>query len=110
MIWTTSKTKKERQLKIKQLIATNDKAVVRAVIAIYRRQTENERVLGNTVVQNNIGFCGNDAPIMSMYARQIIDHGGLSKEQIKYARTRMIRYSRQLAEIAEQYELKKLAN
>ena len=110
MTWTTSKTKKERQHKVKVLIATSDKAVIRAVLAIYKKQTENEMILGDTVEQNNVGFCANDAPTMSKYARQILDHGGLTKGQLDYARNRMIRYSRQLADIAEQYERKKYGN
>lgn len=105
-MWTPCKTKKERQLKVKDLLAKNDKAVVRAVVAIYRRQTLDEQVSQLTKESNYQGFCANDATIMTMYAQQILKYGGLSQQQLKIARDRMMRYSRQLAEIAELFERK----
>lgn len=100
-MWVPCKTKKERQAKIKQLLAEKDKAVVRAVVAIYRRQTNDEKLCQLTKETNYQGFCANDASIMSMYAEQILKFGGLTQQQLRIARDRMMRYSRQLAEIAE---------
>lgn len=100
-MWTPCKTKKERQAKIKQLLVEKDKAVIRAVVAIYRRQTNDEKLCQTTKENNYQGFCANDASIMSMYAEQILKFGGLSQQQLRIARDRMMRYSRQLAEIAE---------
>lgn len=106
-MWTQCKTKKERREKIKALLKESDKAVVRAVVAIYRRQTFEEQASQITKEHNHQGFCANDASIMSMYAQQILKYGGLSEQQTKIARERMMRYSKQLAEIAELFERKK---
>ena len=103
-MWTPCKTKKERQAKVKQLLLEKDKAVIRAVLAIYRRQTYDEQATQATKETNYQGFCAHDASTMSMYAQQILQYGGLTVGQIKIARTRMVRYSRQLAEIAEMNE------
>ena len=100
-MWTPCKTKKERREKIQELLLSSNKAVVRAVVAIYRRQTMDEQSSEQTKQRNYQGFCANDAPLMSMYAKQILQYGGLSPQQVKIARERIIRYTRQLADIAE---------
>lgn len=106
MIWKICNTKKERREKVKVLLLTNDKAVLRAIIAIYNRQTEDEKTQDSTKHENYIGFCANDAPIMSLYAKQIQQYGGLTKEQLVIARKRISRYTRQLADLADLYEHK----
>lgn len=108
-MWTQSKTKKERKEKVLNLLLSSNRAVIRGVIAIYKRQTDDEKNSDATKHSNNMGFCANDASIMSLYAKQILEYGGLSDLQLKEARRRIIRYTRQLAEIAEQYE-KKIGN
>jgi hypothetical protein len=107
-MWTPSKTKKEREEKVRSLLLKDNRAVVRAVLAIYHRQTLDEKASESTKETNYQGFCANDATLMTMYAKQILQHGGLSSQQIKIARDRMVRYRRQLAEIAELYEKRKM--
>lgn len=82
-----------------------DKAVCRAVLAIYSRQTEHERQVGSTVEHNGIGFNGADSSILSSFAEQIKRRSKrpgcpLSPKQMFIARTRIQKYTRQLAEIA----------
>lgn len=103
-MWTKCKNKKERREKVKLLLLSSNKAVIRGVVAIYKRQTEDEKNSDATKHSNNMGFCANDASIMSLYAKQILEYGGLSDLQLKEARRRIIRYTRQLAELAEQHE------
>lgn len=105
-MWTKSKTKKERREKVKQLLLTNDVAVLRGIIAIYKRQTNEEQNSDATLEHNNQGFCAFDASTMSLYAKQILEYGGLSRQQMTIARSRIIRYSKQLADLAEIYERK----
>jgi hypothetical protein len=100
-MWTKCKTKKERQEKVRNLLLTNDKAVLRGVVAIYNRQTLDEKNSDSTKHENHQGFCANDAPLMSLFARQILQHGGLTSTQLKVAREKIVRYRKQLAEIAE---------
>ncbi len=98
-----------RQVDILDLLnrtdATGDKAVCRAVLAIYARQTDVEQSHGNTIVNNGVGFNGADSGILSSFARQIkqrVNRPGcpLSAKQMFIARTRIQKYARQLAEIA----------
>lgn len=103
-MWTQSKTKKERKEKVKQLLLSSDKAVLRGIIAIYNLQTYDEQNSDSTKCYNNVGFCAFDAPIMSIYAKQILRTGGLSWNQMRRAREKILRYTRQLSELAEVYE------
>lgn len=99
-MWMPCKTKKEREEKVKHLLLTNDKAVLRGVVAIYNRQTLDEKASEITKHTNSQGFCAFDAPLMSLYAKQILKYGGLSSTQLKIAREKIVRYRKQLAEIA----------
>lgn len=101
MPWT-----KER---IQDLIRTNDLAVERAVVAIYDRQTHDEKRDSDTKHDNLRGFRCNHAPTMSFYARIILKgwkqpngKGRVHLNPTKLARARewMLRYHRQLCELA----------
>lgn len=103
-MWTPSKTKKERIEKIKALLDSNDKAVMRGILAIYKNQTDSEQNFEATVEENGIGFNALDAQFMSSLAKQIIECGYLSPKQMAIGRNKIKRYSRQLADIAEAKE------
>jgi len=96
---TASKYPKDR---LQDMLGCNDKAVCRAVVAIYKRQTAHEQSADQTKETNGIGFTGPDAPLMSKFAKQLLTVGYLSPRQTDIARGRMRKYWRQLAEIAEQ--------
>jgi hypothetical protein len=85
---------------ILQKLMTNNRWLMRAVVAIYEKQTDNERAEDKTVEQNGIGFNAIDANIMSSFARQIQDTGSLSRRQLDIARTKMKKYCGQLSKIA----------
>lgn len=93
---------------IKQNLLENDQWVVRGILAIYDRQTFDEQASHITKHNNGIGFNGVDAEILTSFAEQIIKwmNGGkaysspLSPKQMEIARRKIIKYSRQLAEIA----------
>lgn len=105
-MWLPCKTKKERREKVQKLLMENNKAVLRGIIAIYNRQTMDEKVAESTKQRNHQGFCAHDAPLLSLYAKQILQYGGLSPQQLNIARDRIIRYTKQLADIAEIKERK----
>lgn len=107
-MWTISKTKKERKEKVRQLLISSDKAVLRGIVAIYKMQTAQEQNSDATLEHNNQGFCAFDASTMSLYAKTIIRYGGLTQSQLKIARPKILRYTRQLSELAELYERQKL--
>lgn len=85
---------------IKKLLETSDKAVSRAIVALYARQTESERNAEATVEKNGIGYNGFDAKFFSSLAQQIQSGRTLSQKQISFARKGIMKYSKQLAEIA----------
>lgn len=81
---------------IKELIQTNDKAVVRALLVIYNYQTESEKACGETRFDNGIGFNGVDANILTSFAEQVNTRGFLSPKQMMIARKKMLKYSGQI--------------
>jgi phosphoribulokinase len=91
-IWTTEE--------IKALLAESDKAVARAILAIYNRQTEDEKIVKETSASNGVGYNGVDANFMSSLAQFYQAKGFLSAGQLKYGRKAIMKYAGQLTEIA----------
>jgi len=85
---------------IKALLAESDKAVARAILAIYNRQTEDEQTIKETTDHNGIGYNGVDANFMSSLAQFYQTKGFLSSGQLKYGRKAIMKYAGQLTEIA----------
>jgi hypothetical protein len=85
---------------IKNLLLSNDKAVMRGIVAIYNFQTECEQDSDETQDANGVGFNGVDAPFLSSLAKQILSKGHLSSKQMECGRKRIIKYAGQLLTIA----------
>lgn len=85
---------------IQRLLAENDKAVARAVVAIYSAQTDEEKNSQATLKENGVGFNQADARRGAYYAGYIKTAGKLTGRHLGIARTMMMKYWRQLAEIA----------
>jgi hypothetical protein len=96
MPWTESQ--------IVNLLNTNDRAVERAIVAIYERQTADEKQTEHTRHDNSVGFRQNHAKRMSYYARLIKSGRHLFPRQLELSRTWMKMYRRQLADIANKKE------
>ncbi|MCI0525954.1 MAG: hypothetical protein L0Y56_00675 [Nitrospira sp.] len=77
------------------------RAVERAIIAIYSRQTQEEQVSESTLRLNGIGFSGADARLGSYYARWIQNGKRLSGKHLERARKMTLKYRKQLLEIAQ---------
>lgn len=98
---------------IKEKLKTNNKWLIKGILAIYSKQTELEQCREETCWLNKAGFSAFDADIMSSFAKQILSHNTtkfkepLSPKQLQIARKRMLKYAGQLAKIAnkEDYEL-----
>lgn len=86
---------------IQILLMSNDKAVYRAIVAIYRRQTPNEQSIGVTVEHNGEGFTAIDSMLFSSFAQQILAGRTLSYKQLQLARAGMKKYWAQLIKVAE---------
>ena len=89
---------------IKLLLERNPQAVERAVVAIYQRQTDDERERDETRHDNGVGFNAFHAHLGSYYARWILSGRRLSGHHLDKARRMMRRYVGQLTEIALQRE------
>ena len=85
---------------IRELLKESDKAVARAILAIYNRQTEDEQTIKETTDHNGIGYNGVDANFMSSLAQFYQSKGFLSAGQLKYGRKAIMKYAGQLTEIA----------
>lgn len=85
---------------IQFLLTTNDVAVERGLVAIYHRQTNDEKVVGITRHVNGRGFNGPDARLGSYYANWVIKGNKLSGRHLIQARIMVMKYARQLLEVA----------
>ena len=85
---------------IKELLAKNDEMVKRSVLKLYEKQTDYEKLSQSTQEDNGVGFNGADATILSSFAEFIKKTGFLTPKQIGIARRKLMKYSSQLARIA----------
>lgn len=112
MLYTTQQIQEETLKNASSMIRSNiendDRWLVRAILAIYENQTNEEKSRESTDDDNGIGFTGLDARIFSSFSKQIIRHRNepfkqhpvpLSPKQMAIARKRMGKYSTQLTRI-----------
>lgn len=99
-MWT-----KERVL---YLLETNDKAVGKALVCLYKRQTDSEKFYKTTKEVNNRGFSSMHAWFGTKCAQDFLKWGELNPGQLKFWRfknkngvSRIGRYHRQLLEEIE---------
>ena len=85
---------------IKEKLMTDIRWLERGIVAIYKKQTQDEKVKKETNKHNNVGFTGADANILSSFAEQILKGKKLSEKQMFIATKRMEKYAGQLAKIA----------
>jgi hypothetical protein len=90
---------------IRELLARSDKAVERAVVVIYERQTADEQDAEETKHRNGVGFASCHAHRGSYYARWIQSGRRLDGKHLEKARRMMRWYAGQLSEIAAQRSL-----
>lgn len=88
---------------VQHLITTNDKALARAVLQLYARQTAAEVASQQTREHNGRGFNSNDAPFLSDIARKLPMYGNrMTERQAARVRNMMRKYWRQLLEVIEE--------
>lgn len=97
-----------KKANILSLLERDDKAVARAVVRIYQRQTEDEQRVSETKHHNKIGFRANDAKYLSMVARFVLANGAITEAyHMQKTRRLMKQYWKQLIEIAEETNAKR---
>jgi hypothetical protein len=85
---------------IRDMLLTDDRWLVRGLIAIYRRQTRDEQLVQQTHEHNGRGFNSSDAYILSSFAKQAIAGRPLSYRQLEITRKKLPKYARQLEQVA----------
>ena len=93
--------------RIKAKLEASDVMVERALLQLWHRQTEDERMVRATTESNGVGFSGIDADILSSFAEQVQNNPRrypegqrLSPKQRPIARRKLLKYVRQIARIA----------
>lgn len=89
---------------VQNLLRTNEYAMKRAIVKIYERQTQDEKIQQATTQSNGIGFTGVDAKFLSSLAVQVISRGTLSPKQTAIARNKMPKYWKQILELIKEKE------
>jgi hypothetical protein len=97
---TKKAPKKWNKEKIRFMLETDNRWLFKGLMAIYNRQTEDEKATELTHHHNMIGFNGVDANLLTSYAKQYKERGFLTKGQIDWCRKKMLKYAGQLAKIA----------
>jgi hypothetical protein len=95
---------------IQVLLAKNDKAVYRALVVLFERQTADEQASENTQLLNGMGFNGRDAGFGTSLAKQVLRwQDGLTNyahpltmPQMNAARKMLRKYAGQLAKVANE--------
>lgn len=101
---------KYNKTNILNMLNTNDKAVYRALVVLFERQTADEQNSESTNHLNGMGFNGTDARFGSSLAKQVIafEQGKskyrypLSRTQLEEARKMVRKYAGQLAKVANE--------
>jgi len=77
-------------------LATDVRWAQRGLLAIYRNQTEDEKVAADVKHHNSMGFRCMDSIILTSFANQLQTRGSLSPKQMSVVHKLMPKYARQL--------------
>lgn len=87
---------------IRKMLSEDIVWLERGVLAIHSRQTEDEREAHDTHHRNGFGFNSADAKYLSYVADYLLSGNHLSGSNVAKTRSRMLKYSGQLARIANE--------
>ena len=94
-------TKKEMIAALKERLVSDDRWALRALLLVYRNQTDDEQHAQATLEHNGIGFSGPDAEILSSFAQQYQRRGTLSPRQMHVLKRKMPSYAGQVLRMAD---------
>ena len=89
-------TKKDTLTALQQKLALDGRWAIRALLAIFRNQTEDEKDKATVRDHNEMGFRCMDAEILTSFARQVHNRRNLSEKQMRVVHKLMPKYARQL--------------
>lgn len=108
--WEYFTNQKQWKLYLKNLVKTNDKALLRAIVLVYENQTAEEKNKDKSIEDNCAGFDKVDAAEMSTIARKVKAGKALTESELAKSRNKMPKYWKQLMIISkEKAEAKKRA-
>lgn len=84
---------------LKEALVKNDDLMIKGLLAIYARQTEDEKHSKDVSHDNGMGFTVGDAKLLSSFAQFYQERGFLSPKQKEWCRKKMPKYARQLKKI-----------
>lgn len=93
-IWTKDK--------IRLLLQSDNRAVERAIVAIYHRQTFDEQATKETKHHNNMGFSSAHSRLGTYYAEWVLKGNHLTGNHLEKARKIALRYTDQLLKVAKE--------
>lgn len=86
---------------LQNLVRTDDKALLKAIVVIGQYQTAEELAMAETVDHNNRGFGAVDAEFMTGLYFRILRNEPLTRRELAIAHNKMPKYWRQLMEVAK---------
>lgn len=98
-------TKKEIKSYFKAQLATSAAWAIKGMLKIYEFQTNDEKAAETTRYNNDVGFSGCDANILSSFCQQIERGRTLSPKQMALVFKKMPKYWSQLLSLSDQDKL-----
>lgn len=103
-VWEAFTTNKEWEVYLKDLVKTNDRALLKAIVLIYESQTPEEKETETSIEDNNIGFTKWDAKELGDIAKKIQHGEELTAGELAKSRNKMQKYWKQLMYISKQQQ------
>lgn len=100
-IWESFTNQKQWEEYLKDLLKSNNKALVKALILIYQNQTIDEQECKESIEENGIGFNKIDAESLTAYAQKVLKGEKLHQRQLVYLKRTLPKYWRQLMVISK---------
>lgn len=100
--WDNFTNQKQWEKYLRNLVRTNEKALLKSIILIYNNQTFEEKEAGTSIYENKIGFNRFDSKEMMRIARKLKQRVPLTEREIAHARIVMPKYWKQLMIISKQ--------
>lgn len=98
--WSELKTQKQWKKELQKLLCTNDYAVVHAMERIWDLQTDAEKLSGQALAENGIGFNRVDSIEIKKYVEKHARQS-LGEEDIRVVRSIMLKYWKQLMKLSK---------
>jgi hypothetical protein len=103
---TNKITKGDLHKFVKEQLSSNEKWAKAALLRIFDYQTRDEKITESTNCNNNVGFTGCDAEILTSFAKQLIRKNFLSPKQMILVFKKMPKYHGQIIDISDEDKLK----